>query len=121
MNSLKIGIKFKLIAFTGSLLLVVILFLSVFVLNGIKSYQDKEDEATLFKQKDMFEQYFTERSSLGDNGTSDKAELARGSIFNKPWLRTIPASVYDTNGELLSGFKEDGMLNKNKDKNLMIN
>ncbi|MCJ7690380.1 MAG: HAMP domain-containing histidine kinase [Clostridiaceae bacterium] len=120
MNYLRIGIKFKLIAFTGSLLLVVILFLSVFVLNGIKSYQDNEDEATLFKQKDMFEQYFTERSSLGDDGTSDKAGLARGSIFNKPWLRTIPASVYNINGELLSGFKEDGMLNENKDKTLMI-
>ncbi|GCD09366.1 sensor histidine kinase [Clostridium tagluense] len=117
---MKIGIKFKLIAFTGSLLLVVILFLSVFVLNGIKSYQDKEDEAILFKQKDMFEQYFSERSSLGNNGTRDKAELARGSIFNKPWLRTIPASVYDTKGELLSGFKVDGKLNENKEKNTMI-
>ncbi|MGH4123986.1 MAG: ATP-binding protein [Clostridium sp.] len=120
MNYLKIGIKFKLIAFIGSLLLAVILFLSVFVLSGIKNYQDKEDEATLFKQKDMFEQYFSERSSLGANGTSNKAELARGSIFNKSWLRTIPASVYDTKGELLSGFNVDGKLNENKDKNLMI-
>jgi two-component system phosphate regulon sensor histidine kinase PhoR len=120
MNYLKIGIKFKLITFTASLLLVVILFLSIFVLSGIKNYQYKEDEATLFKQKDMFEQYFSERSSLGDNGTSDKAELARGSIFNKPWLRTIPASVYDMKGELLSGFKADEKLNENKEKNLMI-
>ena len=120
MNYLKIGIKFKLISFTASLLLVVILFLSVFVLNGIKNYQNKQDQTTLFKQKDMFEQYFSERSSLGDNGTSDKVELARGSIFNKPWLRTIPASVYDTKGELLSGFKVDGKVNENKDKNLMI-
>lgn len=117
---LKLGIKFKLIAFTSSLLLIVILFLSVFVLNGIKNYQDKESEATLFKQKDIFEQYFSELSSLGDNGTSDKPQLSRGSIFNKPWLRTIPASVYDTSGELLSGFKVDGMLNKNKEKNIMI-
>ncbi|WP_258880037.1 cell wall metabolism sensor histidine kinase WalK [Clostridium estertheticum] len=120
MNYLKIGIKFKLIAFTASLLLVVISFLSISVLNGIKNYQHKQDQATLFKQKDMFEQYFSERSNLGKNGTSDKAQLARGSIFNKPWLRTIPASVYDTKGDLLSGFKVDGKLNENKDKNLMI-
>ncbi|MBW9153933.1 HAMP domain-containing histidine kinase [Clostridium estertheticum] len=117
---MKIGIKFKLIAFTASLLLVVISFLSISVLNGIKNYQHKQDQATLFKQKDMFEQYFSERSNLGKNGTSDKAQLARGSIFNKPWLRTIPASVYDTKGDLLSGFKVDGKLNENKDKNLMI-
>ncbi len=120
MNYLKIGIKYKLIAFTSSLLLIVILFLSVFVLNGIKSYQDKEDQATLFKQKDMFEQYFSERSSLDDNGNNNEIQLARGSIFNKPWLRTIPASVYDTKGELLSGFKADGNLNENKEKNIMI-
>ncbi|WBL46081.1 sensor histidine kinase [Clostridium estertheticum] len=120
MNYLKIGIKFKLIAFTASLLLVVISFLSISVLNGIKNYQHKQDQATLFKQKDMFEQYFSERSNLGQNGTIDKAQLARGSIFNKPWLRTIPASVYDTKGDLLSGFKVDGKLNENKDKNLMI-
>nr|WP_246599393.1 HAMP domain-containing sensor histidine kinase [Clostridium lacusfryxellense] len=120
MNYLKIGIKVKLITFTASLLLVVILFLSVFVLNGIKSYQDKENEATLFKQKDMFEQYFSERSSLGDNGTNNTAQLARGSIFNKPWLRNIPASVYDIKGNLLSGFKVDGMVNENKEKAVMI-
>lgn len=120
MNYLKIGIKFKLIAFTTSLLLIVILFLSFFVLNGIKNYQDKEDQETLFNQKDMFEQYFSERSSLDNTGTSDKAELARGSIFNKPWLRTIPASVYDTKGELLSGFNVNGMLNENKEKNHMM-
>lgn len=120
MNYLKIGIKFKLIAFTSSLILIIILFLSVFVLNGIKNYQYKEAQSTLFKQKDMFEQYFSERSSIGDNGTSDKAQLARGSIFNKPWLRTIPASVYDTTGELLSGFKVDGKLNENGEKNNMI-
>ncbi|MDP4145922.1 MAG: HAMP domain-containing sensor histidine kinase [Bacillota bacterium] len=112
---MKIGIKFKLIAFTASLLLAVILFLSVAVLNGIKNYQDKQVEAALFKQKDMFEQYFSESSSTNDN-----AELARGSIFNRPWLRTIPASVYDTKGQLLSGFKTDVKLNENKEKESMI-
>ncbi len=121
MNFLKIGIKFKLIAFTASLLLTVILFLSILVLNGIKSYQNKEVEAALFKQKDMFEQYFSERSSSSNNNSADNnIQLARGSIFNKPWLRNIPASVYNTKGELLSGFKTDGKLNENKDKESMI-
>lgn len=121
MNFLKIGIKFKLIAFTASLLLTVILFLSILVLNGIKSYQNKEVEAALFKQKDMFEQYFSERSSSSNNNSTDNSiQLARGSIFNKPWLRNIPASVYNTKGELLSGFKTDGKLNENKDKESMI-
>ncbi|WP_374118935.1 ATP-binding protein [Clostridium sp. OS1-26] len=121
MNFLKIGIKFKLIAFTASLLLTVILFLSILVLNGIKSYQNKEVEAALFKQKDMFEQYFSERSSSSNNNSTDNSiQLARGSIFNKPWLRNVPASVYNTKGELLSGFKTDGKLNENKDKESMI-
>ena len=30
----------------------------------------------------------------------NNVQLARGSIFNKPWLRTIPASVYDTKVEI---------------------
>lgn len=120
MKFLKVGIKFKLISFTASLLLIVIMFLSFLVLRGIKSYQNKEVETILFKQKDMFEQYFSERSNLISNGDTDKIQLARGSIFNKPWLRTIPASIYDTKGELLSGFKTDGKLNENKDKNIMI-
>lgn len=121
MNFLKIGIKFKLITFTASLLLTVILFLSILVLNGIKNYQNKEAEAALFKQKDMFEQYFSERSSSNNNNSVDNnIQLARGSIFNKPWLRNIPASLYNTKGELLSGFKTDGKLNENKDKEFMI-
>jgi two-component system phosphate regulon sensor histidine kinase PhoR len=120
MNYLKIGIKFKLIAFTSSLLLIVILFLSILVLNGIKNYQGKEYEATLFKQKDMFEQYFSERSTSYDDGSDATDQLARGSVFNKPWLRTIPASVYDTKGELLSGFRADGNSNENKEKSVMI-
>lgn len=116
MNYLKVGIKFKLISFTASLLLIVIFFLSFLVLNRIKSYQNKEAEATLFKQKDMFEQYFSERSSI-ENGN---VQLARGSIFNKPWLRTIPANLYNAKGELLSGFKTDEKINENKEKKLMI-
>lgn len=98
----------------------VILFLNFTVLGGIKNYQEKEAEATLFNQKNMFEQYFSESSKVADSEGSNKFQLARGSIFNKPWLRTIPASIYDTKGELLSGFRPDGKSNENKDKNLMI-
>lgn len=116
---LKVGIKFKLIVFTASLILVVILFLSFLVLGGIKNYQSKQVEKILFNQKDMFEQYFNERSNI-DGGNEIDVGLARGSIFNKPWLRTIPASLYDINGNLLSGFKTDGKLDENKEKDLMV-
>ncbi len=75
----------------------------------------------MFKQKDMFEQYFSESSDAENNGINNKMQQSvRGSIFNKPWLRTIPASVYDTKGELLSGFKSNGKFNENKDKEEMI-
>lgn len=118
-NYLKMGIKFKLISFTASLLLIVISFLSFLVLNGIKSYQNKETQAILFKQKDIFEEYFSERMSLNKNTDYDDS-LARGSIFNKAWLRTIPANIYNTKGELLSGFKTDAKLNENDEKKIMI-
>lgn len=118
-KSLKIGIKFKFIFFISSLLLIVISFLSFIILNRIKSYQNTEIEATLFKQKDMFEQYFSERSNLYDESTG-KFQLVRGSIFNKSWLRTIPASVYDIDGQLLSGFKTSEKYEENKEKDNMI-
>jgi len=116
-----VGIKFKLVAFTATLLLAVILFLSFLVLSGIKSYQDNEVEATLFKQKDMFEQYFNERSNINyEEGKDNNIQLARGSIFNKPWLKTIPSNIYDKSGNLLSGFRMDGNLDENKEKESMI-
>lgn len=117
---MKIGIKFKLISFIALLLVVIILFLSFFVLTGIKNYQDKADEAVLIKQKDMFEQYYGEYSNSDTSETNDKLQIGRGSMFNRPWLRTIPASVYNTKGELLSGFKTDGKLDENEKKNTMI-
>ncbi|MDS0527787.1 ATP-binding protein [Clostridium sp. SHJSY1] len=114
------GIKFKLILFIALLLLIIISFLSFFVLTGIKNYQNKADEAILIKQKDMFEQYYGEYSNSDTSETDDKMQIGRGSMFNRPWLRTIPASVYNTKGELLSGFKTDGKLDENEKKNTMI-
>jgi signal transduction histidine kinase len=117
----KLGIKFKLVAFTATLLSTVILFLSFLILSEIKIYQDKETEAALFKQKDMFEQYFSERSSIDyDESKDNNVQLARGSIFNKPWLRNIPANIYDKEGNLLSGFKMDGNSDENSEKEIMI-
>ncbi len=113
---MKIGIKFKLVSFIASLLLLIIVFLSFLVLNGIKAYQSKETEAILLKQKDMFEQYLNERLV----SSNDASQIARGNLFNKPWLRTIPASIYDTKGNLLSGFKTGGKLDENSEKSLMV-
>lgn len=118
---MKVGIKFKLISFMSILLLLVILFLSILVLNGIKRYQNKETISILFKQKDMFEQYLNEYFSTNTNASNiENIQLARGIMFNKPWLRTIPASIYDTNGNMLTGFKTDGKLNENQDKAIML-
>lgn len=116
---IKVGIKFKLIAFTASLILIVILCLSFLVLGGIKNNQTKQVEDILFNQKDMFEQYFSERVNSSSNNQDDIG-LARGSIFNKPWLRTIPANIYDTNGNILSGFKMGLDLDENSEKSQMI-
>lgn len=116
---MKVGIKFKLISFTTLILFGAILLLSFLVLGGIKNYQNKQMENILFKQKDMFEEYFSEHMSL-DKNLNYEDGLGRGGIFNKSWLRTIPANIYNTKGELLSGFKTDAKLNENYDKNLMI-
>jgi signal transduction histidine kinase len=117
---MRIGIKFKLVSFIASLLLLVIVFLSFLVLRGIKAYQNKETEAILLNQKDMFEQYLNERFSSSSNDSNNTSQIARGNLFNKPWLRTIPASIYDTKGNLLSGFKADGKLNENSEKAVML-
>lgn len=115
---MRIGIKFKLNLFISMLLFIVILTSSLFVLKGIRNFQDKEIVNTLFKQKDMFEQYFSER--ISDDGVYDKSKLVRGTVFNKPWLRTIPAWLYDNNGAVLSGFNNDVENDKNDDKETMI-
>jgi two-component system phosphate regulon sensor histidine kinase PhoR len=120
MNSMKVGIKFKLVSFISTLLLIVIVFLSFFVLASVKNYQNKENQATLLKQKDMFEQYLAENLSSTGNESTEKLQIVRANIFNKPWLRTIPASIYNTSGNLLSGFNTDVKLNENNEKDIMI-
>lgn len=114
---MKIGIKAQLISFTSLLLFLVILILSFFVLNGVKTYQDKDIQNVLFKQKDMFEQYFSEKSNESESG---RTELLRGNIFNKPWLRTIPANLYDPEGNMLSGFNNDSSIDENEERKSMI-
>jgi signal transduction histidine kinase len=117
---MKIGIKFKLVSFISILLLMVITLSTFLVLNGIKIYQNKEAKNILLNQKDLFEQYLDENFSVYNSKDNGTFELVRATLFNKPWLRTIPASIYDTKGNLLSGFKPDGKLNENAEKNLMI-
>lgn len=116
---MKIGIKFQLIAFTGCLLFAVIAFLSTSVLNGVKTYQESQIVDTLFAQKDLFELYFSD--VYRQDGDSDKEILDfTGSVFDKTWLRNIPASLYDTKGEMLSGFSDDSSTDKNDEKANMI-
>lgn len=115
---MKAGIRFKLILFTSLLLFTIISCLSIFVLSGIRKYQDNEIQNTLFKQKDMFEQYISEKFADDDN--VEKPQLVRGTIFNKPWLRNIPACLYNTDGTMLSGFDNDNENNKNPDREKML-
>jgi signal transduction histidine kinase len=118
---MKIGIKFKLVSFITVLLLFIITLSSFLVLNGIKIYQNKESENILLDQKDMFEQYLDENfSEATSNKNNDKLELVRATLFNKPWLRTIPASIYNTKGDLLSGFNSENKLNENSEKSIML-
>lgn len=114
---MKAGIRFKLILFTSLLLFIVISCLSVFVLTGIRKYQEDEIQDVLFKQKDMFEQYISEKFA---DEEGEKPQLVRGTIFNKPWLRNIPACLYNNDGTMLSGFNNDDENNENSDKEKMI-
>lgn len=52
------------------------------MLQGVKNYQTKEAETALFKQKDMFEQYFSYRFNLNNSGTTEKVQLARVFSIN---------------------------------------
>lgn len=90
------------------------------ILRGIKIYQTKEAEKILLNQKDIFEQYLDENFSQSENKDDAKFQLVRATIFNKPWLRAIPANIYDTNGNLLSGFKSESTLTENSKKDIMI-
>jgi len=118
---MKVGIKFKLVSFITALLFIIIVFLSFIVLRGIMEYQNREREAILLKQKDLFEQYLSERfAGSSSNEANTKIQLVKGNVFNKAWLRTIPASIYDLKGEILTGFSTDGKRNENKDRYSML-
>lgn len=104
---MKFGIRFKIISFITSLLLLVILLLSVLVLNGIKKYQVKENEAILLSQKNLFEQYLYE-SLRSDISIDNKFYLEEGNLFDKPWLNSMPVNVYDIKGKLIYAFGNDG-------------
>lgn len=105
---MKAGIRLKLVTFISILLLSVILIFSFIVLNGIKSYQNRENKAILFNQKNMFEQYLEDKFSTYYSIENKDIKLISGDIFDKPWLSTMPASLYSADGKLLSGISTQG-------------
>ncbi len=120
---MKVKIKYKLVAFVSSLLLFVIILLSMLILNGIKDYQKEKNEELLLNQKNLFEQYLSEElnSSHYSNNLEDKnIHLSNVNVFNKPWLNSIPASIYDTNGNIIYSYENDTKTKEVKNENIMI-
>lgn len=115
---MKLGIRFKLLSLTTALLLLVIMFMSFFVLNGIKKYQAKENESVLFNQKNLFEQYLYENLGLEDY---DSPFLKNGTVFDKPWLNSIPVNIYNIKGKLIYSYGNDGKTDVIAIENKMIN
>lgn len=99
---MKIGIKFKLVSFIATLLLVVILFLSFLILKGIADYQENETKGLLLNQKDMFEKYLSDKFSTMISTDKNNIQLNRGNLLNKPFLTTIPATIYSPEGKFVT-------------------
>lgn len=117
---MKVGIKVKITAFITSLLILVIVLLSFLVLRGIKSYQKEKNESILFNQKNLFEQYLANElnsSKYIDMKKQKEIHLNNANLFDKPWLNSIPASIYDVNGKLMYAIEN---INKNSDDDKMI-
>lgn len=120
---MKVGIKAKLIAFITSLLILVIVLLSFLVLRGIKSYQKMKNESILLNQKNLFEQYLANElnsSKYIDMKKQKELHLKNADLFNKSWLNSIPASIYDVRGNLIYTIENDSKNDKNKDNHKMI-
>jgi len=119
---MKLGIKFKLVTFIASLLVIVILFLSISVLSGIKNYQKKENEAILFNQKTMYEQFIQEQFDSNSNKAADAAITSiRSKIFNTSWLKTMPAKLLDNKGKILQTYKMQPFIGEVEDEDKMLN
>lgn len=101
---MKVGIKFRLAIFITSLLIFVIMLFSFITLHGIKNYQKAKDESILLNQKNLFEQYLATElnsSQYFDMKSQSDLHLNSANMFNKPWLNSIPANIYDINGKLI--------------------
>jgi len=118
---MKVGIKVKITSFITSLLILVIVLLSFLVLRGIKSYQRMKNESILLNQKNLFEQYLSNElnsSKYIDMKNQKEIHLNNADLFDKPWLNSIPASIYDVDGKLMYTIENS---NKNNDDDKMIN
>ena len=120
---MKLGIKVKLVAFISFTLIFVISIFGIVSLIGIKNYQDKQNEAALFNQKNLYEQYLNEylkTQVIYKNSYNSDFYLRRADMFNEPWLQSVPSSIYSVQGSLLSSFgKISGNINQKKHNELM--
>lgn len=117
---MKVGIKVKITAFITSLLILVIALLSFLVLRGIKNYQKIKNESILLNQKNLFEQYLANElnsSKYIDMKKQKELHLKNADLFDRQWLNSIPASIYDVNGKLMYAIEGS---NRNNDDDKMI-
>lgn len=80
------------------------------VLKGIKTYQKEKNENILLSQKNMFEQYLShelDSSNYIDMRSDKNIHLSSANMFDKSWLNSIPASIYDINGGLIYSYQKD--------------
>lgn len=105
---MKMGIKSKLVTFITITLLIVISLFCFISLIGIKNYQTKQNEAVLFSQKNLFEQYLNQylsqqsNDSYTSNSNSKDFYLRRADMLNQPWLQAMPAVIYSIKSDTLS-------------------
>lgn len=121
---MKISIRLKLVAFITLTLLIVISVFSFVSLFGIKKYQTKQNEALLFNQKNLFEQYLSKYLDKKDTNSYINYEnqdfyLRRADMLNEPWLQAMPAAIYNVKGTLLTTIGKQNTLNEAKHKELI--
>lgn len=101
---MKISIKLKFSLFLAALLLLVVFFLSLLVLRGIKSNQQNQYEQYLSQQAKTANTYFIQRILSEENKVPRTFLSAKGQEFARQ-LELIsgqPLVLYDSQGELIS-------------------
>ena len=101
---MKVSIKIKFSMFLAVLLLLVVSFLSLLVLRGIKSNQENQYEQYLAGQAKAANTYFIQRILSEENKVPQTFLLVKGREFAEQLelISGLPLVLYDKQGELVS-------------------